>query len=163
MLFVAISEKICYYMFIFKKDVITMKKIVCLILCIGVVFGFVGCARVDDDSGEYKILELTENKIPDEREFAVVDQKGNVILSNADVEKVLVVYEKSKDRYLELRLTEDGTKKLKKALKPKDAELSITLSGEKLASPVIKDDIEENSAIVLGEYEDVMDWFNAIT
>ena len=28
---------------------------------------------------------------------------------------------------------------------------------------VIKDDVEENSAIVLGEYEDVMDWFNAIT
>lgn len=150
-------------MFIFKKDVITMKKIICLILCIGLVFCGVGCGRIGDDSSEYRILELTENKIPDEREFAVVNKDGEVILSNDDVEKVLVVFEKSKDRYLELRLTDDGAKKLKKALKQKDAELSITLSGEKLASPVIKDDIEENSAIVLGEYEDVMDWFNAIT
>lgn len=153
----------CYYVLNFKKDVITMKKIICLILCIGIVFCFTGCGRAKDDSGEYRILELTENKIPDEREFAVIDKDGNTVLNNADVEKVLVVFEKSKDRYLELRLTDDGAKKLKKALKPKDAELSITLSGEKIASPVIKDDVEENSAIVLGEYEDVMDWFNAIT
>ncbi len=140
-----------------------MKKIICLIICIGLVLGGAGCGRVNDDSGEYKILELTENKIPDERQFAVVDKDGDKILTNEDVEKVLVVFEKSKDRYLELRLTDDGMKKFKKALKQKDAELSITLNGEKLTSPVIKDDVEENSAIVLGEYEDVMDWFNAIT
>ncbi len=140
-----------------------MKKIICLILCIGLAFCFAGCGRTSDDSGEYRILELTENKIPDEREFAVVDKSGNEVLNNSDVEKVLVVFEKSKDRYLELRLTDDGAKKLKKALRRKDAELSIALSGEKIASPVIKDDVEENSAIVLGEYEDVMDWFNAIT
>jgi len=140
-----------------------MKKIICLIICMGLVFCCVGCGRVNDDSGEYKILELTENKIPDERQFAVVDKDGDKILTNEDVEKVLVVFEKSKDRYLELRLTDDGIKKFKKALKQKDSELSITLNGEKLTSPVIKDDIEENSAIVLGEYEDVMDWFNAIT
>ena len=150
-------------MFILKKDVITMKKIICLIICIGLVLGGAGCSRVNDDSGEYKILELTENKIPDERQFAVVDKNGDKILTNEDVEKVLVVFEKSKDRYLELRLTDDGMKKFKKAVKQKDAELSITLNGEKLTSPVIKDDVEENSAIVLGEYEDVMDWFNAIT
>jgi len=140
-----------------------MKKLFCLMLCIGLCFSFVGCGRVGDHSGEYRILELTENKIPDDREFAVVDKDGDEILTNADVEKVLVVFEKSKDRYLELRLTKDGAKKLKKALKPKDAELSITLSGEKIAGPVIADDVEVNSAIVLGEYEDVMDWFNAIT
>ena len=140
-----------------------MKKLFCLMLCISLCFSFIGCGRVGDDSGEYRILELAENKIPDERGFAVVDKNGDEILTNADVEKVLVVFEKSKDRYLELRLTKDGAKKLKKALRPKDAELSITLSGEKIASPVIKDDVEENSAIVLGEYEDVMDWFNAIT
>lgn len=140
-----------------------MKKLFCLMLCIGLCFSFVGCGRVGDDSGEYRILELTENKIPDVRDFAVVDKDGDEILTNVDVEKVLVVFEKSKDRYLELRLTKDGAKKLKKALKPKDAELSITLSGEKIAGPVIADDVEENSAIVLGEYEDVMDWFNAIT
>lgn len=163
MLFVAIIRKVCYYILNFKKDVLSMKKTISLILCIGLIFCFAACGRIDNDSGEYRILELTENKIPDEREFAVVDKSGDIILNNADVEKVLVVFEKSKDRYLELRLTDEGAKKLKKALKPKDAELSITLSGEKIASPVIADDVEENSAIVLGEYEDVMDWFNAIT
>lgn len=141
-----------------------MKNLLCLMLCLTLVFSLSACGKIGDNlSDEYRILELTENKIPDQREFAVVDKNGDEILTNADVEKVLVVFEKSKDRYLELRLTKDGTKKLKKALRPKDAELSITLSGKKIAGPVIKDDIEENSAIVLGEYEDVMDWFNAIT
>lgn len=141
-----------------------MKKLICLILCVGVVLSFTSCGRLGENlSDEYRILELTENKIPDERDFAVVDKSGNEILINADVEKVLVVFEKSKDRYLELRLTDSGAKKLKKALRAKDAELSITLSGEKIASPVVADDVEKNSAIVLGEYEDVMDWFNAIT
>ena len=141
-----------------------MKKLVCILLCIGLVFCFTGCREIGDEgSGEFRILELTENKIPEDRDFAVVNKNGNTVLTNQDVEKVLVVFEKSKDRNLELRLTDDGAKKLKKALKQKDAELAISLNGEKIAFPVVADDAEKNSAIVLGEYEDVMDWFNAIT
>lgn len=141
-----------------------MKKIITMCLCICFVFVLSACRDFGDTgSGEFRILELTENKIPEERDFAVVDKGGNTILENEDVEKVLVVFEKSKDRYLELRLTKEGAKKFKKAARKKDAELSITLNGEKLASPVIPDEAEDNSAIVLGEYEDVMDWFNQIT
>lgn len=141
-----------------------MKRIFCLIVCISLVFCFVGCKEIGDEgSGEFRILELTEKKIPDERQFAVVDAEGNTVLDNGDVEKVLVVFEKSKDRYLELRLTEDGAKKFKEASKSKNSVLSITLDGVILASPVVSDDAEENSAIVLGEYESVMDWFNKIT
>ena len=84
----------------------------------GVNFSLSACGRLGENlSDEYRILELTENPIPAEREFAVVDKDGNVILSNSDVQKVLVVFEKSKDRYLELRLTDEGAKKIKKALK----------------------------------------------
>ncbi len=141
-----------------------MKKIISIILCLGLIFCFTGCREIGDEgSGEYRILELTEKRIPDERQFAVVDNHGNTVLNNADVEKVLVVFEKSKDRYLELRLTNDGAKKFKKALRQKGSVLTITLGGESLVSPVVADDVEKNSAIVLGEYEDVMDWFNAIT
>ncbi len=141
-----------------------MKKIFCVLLCLGLIFCFAGCRELgSQDSGEFRILELTEKKIPNTKEVTIVDTDGNTILDNADIEKVLVVFEKSKDRYLELRLTKDGAKKLKKALRPNDAVLSIMLDQEKLASPVIADDVEDNSAIVLGEYEDVMFWFNSIT
>lgn len=141
-----------------------MKKLLCVLMALLIPICFIACRDIGDEgSGEFRILELTENKIPDERNFTVIDQKGNVVLKNADVEKVLVVFEKSKDRYLELRLTEDGAKKFKKAIKKKDAVLSIALDGNAIASPVLRDDAEENSAIVLGNYEDVMDWFNAIT
>lgn len=147
-----------------KKKIIIIVAIVlsAALLGLGIFFGI----KIYKDhfaEGEYKILELTEKPIPAERKFAVVDADGNVVISNADVEKVLVVFEKSKDRYLELRLTEEGAVKFKKAENKKDAQLSITLDGQTIASPVVADDIEENSAIVLGEYEDVMDWFNAIT
>lgn len=141
-----------------------MKKILCIIICLGLVLCVAGCRnRTNDDSGEYRILELTEKPIPAEREFAVVDKNGDVVLLGEDVQKVLVVFEKSKDRYLELRLTDAGAKKFKKALKADDAQLSITLAGKTIATPVVADNVEENSAIVLGEYEEVMDWFNAIT
>lgn len=142
-----------------------MKKLLCIIICILAVTGLVGCKDViDEGSGEYYILELTENKISDEKEFAITDEKGTVWLENTDVDKVLVVFEKSKNRYLELRLTDDGAKKFKKALKKnKDSVLSITLGGEVLASPVMADDAEENSVIVTGEYEDVISWFNILT
>ena len=142
-----------------------MKKLLCIIICILAVTGLAGCKDViDEGSGEYYILELTENKISDEKEFAITDEKGTVWLENTDVDKVLVVFEKSKNRYLELRLTDDGAKKFKKALKKnKDSVLSITLGGEVLASPVVADDAEENSIIVTGEYEYVISWFNSLT
>lgn len=141
-----------------------MKKIFCVLLCLGLIFCFIGCKELGDQgSGEFRILELTEKKIPDFKVVTIVDANDNVVLDNADIEKVLVVFEKSKDRYLELRLNDEGTKKFKKALKQKDVVLSLTLNQEKIASPVVADDAEENSAIILGEYEDVMLWFNSIT
>ena len=147
-----------------KKKIIIIVAIVlsAALLGLGIFFGI----KIYKDhfaEGEYKILELTEKPLPANSDFAVVDADGNVVISNVDVEVVLVVFEKSKDRYLELRLTDEGEAKFTKAVNKKDAVLSITLAGKTIASPVIEDDAEENSAIVLGEYEDVMDWFNAIT
>lgn len=141
-----------------------MKKLLCILMVLLIPLCFIGCRDIGDEgSGEFRILELAENKIPNERNFTVIDKNNNVVLTNVDVEKVLVVFEKSKDRYLELRLTKDGAKKFKKAFNKKDSVLSIALDGNVIASPVIRDDVEENSIIVLGDYEDVMDWFNAIT
>lgn len=175
--FVAIGNVLCYYVLTLNQGSSKMiKKALTFIgknkkwfiisaVVIALVAGGLCFIKPwqDDAGGEYKILELTEKTMPAEREFAVVDADGNVILTNADVNKVLVVFEKSKDRYLELRLTDEGAVKFKKAVNKKDAVLSMTLAGKTIASPVIADDAEENSAIVLGDYEDVMDWFNAIT
>ncbi|MBQ8741288.1 MAG: hypothetical protein IJY79_07040 [Clostridia bacterium] len=140
-----------------------MKRFFCVFICLLLTITFVACGEKDTVSDEFKILELAEKQLLDDMDFKVIDGEGTVWLENQDIEKVLVTYQKEKNRYLELRLTDEGLKDFKKALKNKDTVLTITVNGEKLASPVILDDIEENSAIVLGEYEDVMNWFNTIT
>lgn len=140
-----------------------MKRFLCILICLLLSMTFVACGEKDTASDEFRILELAEKQLLSDIDFKVVDSEGTVWLENQDIEKVLVTYQKDKNRYLELRLTKDGIKDFKQALKNKDTVLSITVDGEVLTSPVILDDIEENSAIVLGEYEDVMKWFNAIT
>ena len=140
-----------------------MKRFLCTLICLLLALTFVACGEKDTVSDEFRILELAEKQLLSDIEFKVVDGEGTVWLENQDIEKVLVTYQEEKNRYLELRLTNDGLKKFKKGLKNKDTVLSITIDGEVLTSPVILDDIEENSAIVLGEYEDVMYWFNTIT
>lgn len=142
-----------------------MKKLFCIVLLILTVLSFVGCNEAGEGlSGEFFILELTEKELDDDIAFSIVDESGDIWIENADVETVFVSYEKSKDRYLELRLSDDGIKKFKKAQKAnKDGVLSIAVDGEKIASPVIKDDIDDNSVIVKGEYIDIMEWFNLLT
>lgn len=140
-----------------------MKRFLCILICLLLSMTFVACGEKDTASDEFRILELAEKQLLSDIDFKVVDNEGTVWLENQDIENVLVTYQKDKNRYLELRLTKDGIKNFKEALKNKDTVLSITVDGEVLTSPVILDDIEENSAIVLGEYEDVMKWFNAIT
>lgn len=140
-----------------------MKRFLSVLICLLLTLTFVACGEKDTVSDEFRILELAEKQLLSDIEFKIVDSEGTVWLENQDIEKVLVTYQKEKNRYLELRLTDDGLKEFKKALKNKDTVLSITVDGEALTSPVILDDIEENSAIVLGEYEDVMNWFNTIT
>lgn len=140
-----------------------MKRFLCILICLILPMTFVACGEEDTVSDEFRILELAEKQLLDDIDFKIVDQEGTVWLENEDIQKVLVTYQKEKNRYLELRLTDNGLKAFKKALKKEDTVLSITVGGETLTSPVIQDDIEENSAIVLGEYEDVMQWFNAIT
>ena len=81
-----------------------MKKLVCLILCLGVVLSFASCGRLGENlSDEYRILELTENKIPDEHDFAVTDKNGKEILTNSDVEKVLVVAPAKEIQYMSIK------------------------------------------------------------
>lgn len=142
-----------------------MKKLLCIIVLMLTVLSLVGCNEAGEGlSGEFLILELTEKELDDDIAFSIIDESGKVWLENADVDTVFVSYEKSKDRYLELRLTDDGIKKFKKAQKAnKEGDLSIAIDGEKIASPVIKDDIDDNSVIIKGEYVDVMHWFNSIT
>ena len=139
-----------------------MKKLICIIMCMVFSFGLLGCGE-KNDTEKYNILVLAEKDIEEGKTFEIVDKEGNVIVENEDVEKVLVSFEKSRNRYLEILLTKSGKRSVKKALKKKDCVLTIVLDKENLVSPVLLDDIEEKSVIALGEYEDVMDWFNAIT
>jgi len=142
-----------------------MKKLLCIIFCIAVLCGLVGCGALGDGlSGEFFILELTEKPLDEDIAFSIVDESGKQWLENADVDTVYVSYEKSKDRYLELSLTDDGVKKFKKAQRAnKEGVLSVAIDGEIIASPVIKDEVADNSVIVKGKYKTVMDWFNALT
>ncbi len=140
-----------------------MKKLLCVFMCLIFALSLSACGA-GDTSSEIMLLELTEPKqISPDIEFRIVDKKGETCIKSDDVESVYVTYHEEKSRYLELRLTDKGAETFKKAAKKRGAKLSIEVDGKILASPVIKDDMEENSAIVLGEYEDVMSWFNTIT
>lgn len=155
---------------VFLERHLIMKKLLCVIFSILMVACTAGCNEASERLsgegflGEFVILELTEKKLDDDIEFSIVDENGKDWLENADVDTVFVSYEKNKDRYLELRLTDDGIKKFKKAQRAnKEGVLSIAIDGEKIASPVIKDDIDDNSVIVKGEYKEIMNYFNALT
>lgn len=153
-----------------------MKKLLCIIICLLIPLCFVGCK----DSGETlsetplasnpssksyeKTLELTTRTITDAHDFAIVDDSDMVWLTNDDVQDVLVIYEKGKDRYLELRFTEDGSKKFKKAVKKaKDSTLKIMLDGEVLVPSVVANAEKSEYAKADGAYEDVINWFNKLT
>lgn len=144
---------------------IKMKKLLCIIICILTAFCFVGCKKADEaDSAEPPIFELMARGLTDEYDFAIVDEEGTVWLENADVSAVLVMFKKGQNRYLELRFTEDGTEKFKKAIKKnKKGTLSITLDGEVLASPVLANEENPDYAKLTGIYEDVVGWFNKLT
>lgn len=115
---------------------------------------------------EIRILELTkENKtINDSIDFAIVDENGKVWIKKEHVKRVLVSYEKTKDRWLELRLTEEGLEIFKDALDESET-LSIQVNGEVIASPVELDVFEEESAVIYGKdyMEEIMPWFNLLT
>lgn len=142
-----------------------MKKFLCIIICILTAFCFVGCKQAEEPvSNEPPLFELMERTLTDEYKFAIVDDKGTVWLENADVKSVLIMYKKGQNRYLELRFTEDGTEKFKKAVKKnKKGTLSITLDGEVLASPVLANEETPEYAKLTGIYDDVVGWFNKLT
>ncbi|MDO4608813.1 MAG: hypothetical protein Q4B40_06450 [Clostridia bacterium] len=140
-----------------------MKRLIYVLICLIFALSLTACGA-GDTSSQIMLLELTEPKqISEDIEFKIVDKNGETCIERDDVESVYVTYHEEKSRYLELRLTDEGVKTFEKSAKKRKAKLSIEVNGEILASPVIKDDMEENSVIVLGKYEDVMDWFNAIT
>lgn len=149
-----------------------MKKLLCGVLCVLMAICFFGCkSKTEELSDQYNILELTEEEknVNESLEFKIVDEDGTVWIEREHVTRVLVSFEKSRNRYLELKLNEDGIKKLKKALKG-NRTLTIMVNDEPLlsydgveATNVQLDDLEERSAIVLGEYKDVISWFNILT
>ncbi len=142
-----------------------MKKLLCIIICILTAFCFVGCKDAGDTlSDEPPLVELMARTLSDEYNFTIVDDTGTVWLENADVKSVLVMYKKGQNRYLELRFTEEGAKKFKKAVKAnKKGTLSIALDGEVLASPVTANQENPEYARVDSVYEDVIGWFNELT
>lgn len=149
-----------------------MKRLLCGALCVLMAICFFGCkSKTEELSNQYNILELTEEdkNVKESLEFKIIDEDGTVWIEREHVERVLVSFEKTRNRYLEFKLNSDGIKKLKKALKGKHT-LTVTVDGEPLlsydgveATNVQLDDLEERSAIVLGEYKDVISWFNILT
>ncbi len=140
-----------------------MKRLICVFMCLMFAISLVACGA-GDTSSELIYRVLTEPKeISSDIKFRIVDKNGETCIKSDDVDSVFVTYHEEKRRYLEICLTDEGAEKFKKAAKKRDAELSIEVDGEILASSVIADDEKENSVIVLGEYEDVMNWFNTIT
>ncbi len=143
-----------------------MKKAICILICLITALIFVGCKENlnDTKADEYSISVLGEKKILTDIDFKITDQDGVVWLDYTDVKTVCVSMREGKGRYLELRLTDDGAADFKEALSKPNTVLSIMAGDVLLASPVLQDEVEENSAVVLGDYKEVvMRTFNAIT
>lgn len=143
-----------------------MKKLLCIIMVILSFFCFAGCK---DDSQETEpkgptMVELMEKNLTEEYDFAIVNDEGTVYLENEDVSKLFIMYKKGQDRYLEIRFTEDGAKKFKKAIKEnKKNQLSITLDGKIYVTPVLANEETPEYAKITGTYEEIMVYFNKMS
>ena len=115
-----------------------MKKLLCFLMSFVFIFSLAACGDKGSKEDEPLILDLAQKKMLEDIEFKVIDEDGTVWLENKDVQMVLVTYEESKSRYLDLRLTADGATSFKNAVKKGTGELSITVNGEKLTGPVIQ-------------------------
>ncbi len=145
-----------------------MKKLLCVLLSIGICLSFSACGSGSNaDSSEMleenKKFELSQNEIYEGIDFKITDEEETVWLEAEHIDKALVSYEESGRRYLELRFTKEGLKKFKKAFRNKKGDLSIIVNDKIVIGPIIKSDLDENSAIVIGEQEEVVRWYNIIT
>lgn len=122
--------------------------------------------KEEEVGGDVHILELTQEQktINEDIDFAIVDETGKVWLKAKHIERVLVAFEKTKDRWLELRLTDDGLDIFEDALDESEM-LSIRVDGEIIASPVVLEEFEQKSAVIYGKkyMEEIMPWFNLLT
>lgn len=137
-----------------------MKKLLCIALCLLTAVCFVGCKDKTEEN-EPPLMELMSRSLSAEHEFAIVDEDNNVVLKNADVKSVLIMYKKGQNRYLELRFTDEGAKNFKKASKKSD--LSITLDGKVLTSNVFANEENNEYAKITGIYEEIIGYFNEMT
>ncbi len=137
-----------------------MKKLLCIVLCLLTAVCFVGCKDKTDEN-EPPLMELMSRSLSDEHEFAIVDEENTVVLKNADVKSVLVMYKKGQNRYLELRFTNEGGKKFKKAAKK--GNLSITLDGKSITSNISANEEISEYAKITGTYEEIIGYFNEMT
>ncbi len=102
---------------------------------------------VELDPESVKVSYRAKGTLRTDIKFEIVDQNDKAWLVNADVTGVFISSVRSKGRYLEFELTENGTEKLDEALKNKDTVLSLKVDGVEVASPIVKDDITESSVI----------------
>ncbi len=137
-----------------------MKKLLCIAMCLLVALCFVGCKDKAEEN-EPPLMELMSRSLSAEHEFAIVDEDNNVVLKNADVKSVLIMYKKGQNRYLELRFTDEGGKKFKKAARK--GNLSITLDGENITSNITANEENNEYAKITGIYEEIIGYFNEIT
>ena len=137
-----------------------MKKLICIVLCLLTAICFVGC-KEETQENQLTLMELMSRSLSAEHEFAIVDEENTVVIKNEDVESVLIMYKRMQNRYLELRFTEEGAKKFKKAAKKSD--LSITLDGKVLTSNVIANEENKEYAKIDGTYEEIIGYFNEMT
>ena len=138
-------------------------------LSIGICLSLSACRNAgkadssDDALKENKKFELSQNKIYDGIDFKITDEEGTVWLEAEHIEKAIVSYEESGTRYLELRFTEDGLKKFKRAFRKKKGDLNIVVNDKIFIGPIMKSELEENCALIIGEQEEVVRWYNIIT
>ena len=139
-----------------------MKKILCVAFCLIFCFCVIGCKEKEVEQKGKTQFNLSQKEIGKNTTVTVVDDKGTVWLENKHIDMLVVCYEKTDGYYLELSLNDEGVTEFGNATRKKSGELSIYLNNEKLASPVKEYSKYTTGAVVFGDNEAVIDWFNEL-
>ena len=138
-----------------------MKKLFCILLCLLMTMTVVSCAQKAPEPVEKK-YDLSTKEIADDMDIEIIDHKGKVWISAENIDTILVCFEESRGRYLEIRVDEKGEKQLKRAIRNKKRELSLVIDGEELATDLTRHEYYYDCIVYEAEYDDVMKCFNAI-
>ncbi len=87
-----------------------MKRFLSVILCLCLILALGGCGK--DGKKTDTITTIAEDNITNAQVILFKDSRGSILFYNSDIERVFARESEDNGYYIEIKMTEDGTKKL---------------------------------------------------